>query len=174
MYIEKDNLKIRNAVPGDAGLLGSWWRDGAVMAHAGFPNGLSITDDEIANDIAKHADDSRRVLIIKADSRPIGEMSYSNTGDATAEIGIKICDASSQGNGYGTRLLRMFIGSLFQEYGFEKIILDTNLNNTRAQHTYEKLGFRRVGQRIDCWKDQLGVLQSAVDYEILKSEWNDA
>ena len=171
MYIQNDNLTIRNAVASDAAQLGKWWRDGEVMTHAGFPKGLTITDDEIISDISTFTDNTRRVLIIEADSTPIGEMSYSIMGDATAEIGIKICDTTMQGKGYGTALLRMFISSLFYEYGCDKIILDTNLNNIRAQHTYEKIGFRRIGQRIDCWKDQLGVLQSAVDYELYKNEW---
>ncbi len=62
-------------------------------------------------------------------------------------------------------LLSLLIRELFR-CGFEKIVLDTNLNNTRAQHVYEELGFKRVRVRRDCWRDQAGVLQSAVDYEM--------
>ena len=47
-----------------------------------------------------------------------------------------------------------------------KIILDTNLTNTRAQHVYESLGFRKLRENIDCRRDQLGRLQSSVDYEL--------
>ena len=169
MLIEKDNLTIRNAESGDAPQLGLWWRDGIVMAHAGFPNGLSITDDEIRRDIAAGTDDSGRVLIIEVNNIPIGEMNYRNEGNSTAEIGIKICDITMQGKGYGTRFLRMLICDLFENCGYEKIILDTNLSNVHAQHTYEKLGFVRVRERYDCWVDQLGNQQSAVDYELLKS-----
>jgi ribosomal protein S18 acetylase RimI-like enzyme len=46
------------------------------------------------------------------------------------------------------------------------VLLDTNLNNTRAQHVYEKLGFQKTGVRLNSWTDQLGRLQSAVDYEL--------
>jgi len=49
--------------------------------------------------------------------------------------------------------------------------LDTNLKNTRAQHVYEKLGFRKVRTRINAWKDQLGELQSAVDYELTAEDF---
>lgn len=35
----------------------------------------------------------------------------------------------------------MLIEELFS-MGYEKIILETNLKNTRAQHVYERLGFR--------------------------------
>ena len=47
-----------------------------------------------------------------------------------------------------------------------KIILDTNLKNTGAQKFYKRLGFKEVGIRIDSWTDQLGNLQSAVDFEL--------
>ena len=169
MYIHNKNLTVRDAVATDAPLLGIWWRDGRVMAHAGFPNGLRITDDEIEKDLSACTDDTSRVLMIEVDSLPVGEMSYRNIGSSTAEIGIKICDFTAQNKGYGTEFLRMLVNALFENYGYEKIILDTNLKNQRAQHTYEKIGFRKTGVRVDCWKDQLGEQQSAVDYELHKS-----
>jgi len=171
MEVIKENLVIRNANAADAAQLGAWWRDGTVMAHAGFPNGISITDDEIKEDLAAGSDEVGRVLIIEADSLPIGEMSYRNVGNQTAEIGIKICDATQQEKGFGSELINMFICELFCNYGYEKIILDTNLDNERAQHVYEKNGFRRVGVKYDCWKSQLGELQSAVDYEMSRDDF---
>lgn len=45
----------------------------------------------------------------------------------TAEIGIKICDFSKQNKGYGKILLSMLIFSLFNDMGYNKIILDTNV-----------------------------------------------
>ena len=57
-------------------------------------------------------------------------------------------------------------------YGYEKMILDTNLKNERAQHVYEKkLGFRRVGIETDAWQDQLGEWNSIVNYEMSKADW---
>lgn len=40
MHIKYKNLTIRDAMAVDAEQLTAWWNDGAVMAHAGFPNGL--------------------------------------------------------------------------------------------------------------------------------------
>jgi len=171
MLVTNDNLTIRDAVESDATQLGTWWRDGKVMAHAGFPNGLPITNDEIIKNLATGTDEKGRVLIIEVDSFPVGEMSYFNVGDSTAEIGIKICDFNMQEKGHGTCFIRMLINALFVNHGFERIILDTNLKNVRAQHTYEKIGFRKTGERIDCWEDQLGVPQSVVDFELTKSEY---
>ena len=51
---------------------------------------------------------------------------------------------------------------------WKKIALNTNLSNTRAQHVYESLGFKKLGIRENSWKNQLGELQSTVDYELVK------
>jgi RimJ/RimL family protein N-acetyltransferase len=167
-----NNLTIRNAEESDSEILAKWWNDGAVMAHAGFPNGLGTTAEKIAADIATDSDDTRRRLIIELDGTPIGEMSYHNLGDNIAEIGIKICDFSQQEKGYGRVLLSMLISTLFHDYGYKKIVLDTNLKNSRAQHVYEKLGFRKLRVNVDAWKDQVGQMQSVVDYELLPEEFN--
>ena len=168
MFLQDKELTIRNASVDDAHTLGEWWRDGAVMAHAGFPLGLNETDEEIAEKLKTDSDRSRR-HIIELDGEPIGEMNYRFIEDGSAEIGIKICRADKQEKGYGKRLLRMFINGLF-EMGATKIILDTNLENTRAQHVYESLGFRKVRVNENSWTDQLGRPQSSVDYELLPGE----
>ena len=168
MHLEKDNLVIRDARAEDAALLCGWWNDGVVMAHAGFPNGLDTTPEKIAASLAGDTDASRR-LIIELDGKPIGEMSYSDEGGGVAGIGIKICDFSKQEQGHGTKYLCMLIDELFSGLGFQKIILDTNLNNTRAQHVYEKIGFIKTAVHMNSWRNQLGELQSRVDYELLRS-----
>lgn len=171
MFIKQDDLTIRNATIEDAPILGMWWRDGAIMAHAGFPKGLNITDNEITAQVSEDTDETRRRLIIEYCNTPIGEMSYYNKGNGIAEIGIKICDFQKQEKGYGTRFLKMLISTLFYRYGYSKIILDTNLNNKRAQHVYEKLGFRKVRVNKDSWRNQLDELQSSVDYEMTKDDF---
>ncbi len=166
MRIEYQKHLIRNATPADAELLCSWWNDGAVMAHAGFPNGLNITPEKVVAGLATDSDDTYRRLIIEVTDTPVGEMSYRNMGGDTAQIGIKICHFDSQEKGHGTIFLKMLINSLFIDYGYQKIILDTNMKNTRAQHVYEKLGFRKVRVNEDSWKNQLGKLQTSIDYEL--------
>lgn len=171
MLLQFRNFTIRNAVIRDASQLSAWWNDGKIMAHAGFPNGTGQTAEGIAADIAKDADETHRRLIIAIDGLPVGEMMYENLGGGTAEIGIKICDASKQDKGFGKIILSMLISSLFHDLGFRKIILDTNTANKRAQHVYERLGFRKVGVRENAWKDQLGQLQSSVDYELVPDDF---
>ena len=170
MHIKKDTLLIRSATPCDAAILCKWWNDGKIMAHAGFPKGLGISEQAALANINDQSD-SRELLIIEANSSPIGEMSYREVDEATVQIGIKICDFSQQERGFGTSFLKMLIEYLFFEKGYEKIVLDTNLNNERAQHVYEKIGFTRIGVRERSFVDQLGNPQSSVDYELLRENY---
>jgi RimJ/RimL family protein N-acetyltransferase len=171
MYLINGNLVIRNATSNDAQILCNWWNDGKIMAHAGFPYGLGTTADKIALELASDADDKGRRLILEIDSLPVGEVNYRNKGNNVAEIGIKICDAEKQEKGFGSLFLKMLIESLFNEMGYERIILDANLNNARAQHVYEKLGFRKVATELNSWRNQAGELQSSVDYALTKEEY---
>ena len=125
--IQYENLTLRQAEAADAKQLAAWWNDGAVMAHAGFPNGLGTTEEEVIEGL-----DSGRMVIEESD-RLIGECNYRNLVDGVAEIGIKICETDCQNRGVGRKVLSMMIGWLFSN-GYSKIVLDTNLTNTRAQH----------------------------------------
>lgn len=171
MHLKYKNCLIRNAEAHDAELLCKWWNDGNIMAHAGFPYGLNTNTEKIIQDIATDSDDTRRRLLIELNNLPIGEMSYRNKEDGVAEIGIKICEINQQEKGYGSILLKMLITSLFHDFSYKKIALDTNLENTRAQHVYEKIGFRKVRINYDAFKNQVGELQSTVDYVLYPADF---
>ena len=177
MYLKNGNLVIRSAEIKDAVQLNTWWNDGAVMAHAGFPNGLGeALEDNIAG-IKKNEKYLSQRCIIEIDSVLAGEMSYYLLEGNTAEIGIKICETAYQNQGYGSKLIWMLITYLFEDevlkekFPVHRIILDTNLKNERAQHVYEKLGFIKLRVNYGAWKDQLGVLQDSVDYEMTKEQF---
>lgn len=165
------DIVIRNATAADAIMLETWWNDGTIMAHAGFPNGTGQMAEEIAEKIKNDADKVHRRMIIELAGTPIGETNYCQMSEGVAEIGIKICDFSKHNKGYGKIILSMLISYLFDELGYKKIVLDTNLSNKRAQHVYEQLGFRKVRVRENSWRNQLGELQSAVDYELAQDEF---
>ena len=65
----------------------------------------------------------------------------------------------------------MLINSLFKDLNFQKIILDTNLKNERAQHVYDQLGFIKVRVNKDSWKNQVGEIQSSIDYELYQTDF---
>lgn len=166
MNITHGPLMIREAVPDDAAQLCQWWNDGSVMAHAGFPNGLGTTEEAVRSRMT--ADPRRHLHIICHQSIPIGEMHYREISSDVCEIGVKICDPAMQNRGFGKTLLSLFIRALLDDCRFSTINLDTNLDNLRAQHVYEQLGFVRLRVNRDSWQDQLGRWQSSVDYELTR------
>ena len=109
-------------------------------------------------------------MVILENDRMIGECNYCNVAEDIAEIGIKICENDCQNRGVGRKSLSMLIDWLFKK-GYIKIILNTNFTNTRAQHVYELLGFRKVRINIDSWKDQCGRFQSSIDYELVEKDF---
>jgi len=172
MNITYKDITIRNAEKRDCGQLAAWWNNGEVMAHAGFPNGLGTNACEIEKQIEKDDDNSKRRLIIEYKNVLIGEMSFYVYENEEYELGIKICEAKYQEKGLGKIILSMLIEELFNR-GAKLIFLDTNLKNKRAQHVYEALGFKKVAVNIDSWKNQLGELQSSVDYELVRNDFNN-
>ena len=171
MNISFENITIRNTEDRDIDQLVNWWNDGRVMAHAGFPLGLGTTSEKVRADLKGDSDDARRRLVLEYDGKLIGEMNYNVLGEKV-EIGIKICDFTCQEKGIGRKALSMLISALFDR-GIREIVLDTNLANKRAQHVYESLGFRKLRVNIDSWQDQMGRMQSSVDYSLIQDEFID-
>lgn len=168
MEVSFNKIKIREATLDDARTLLLWWNNGKVMEHAGFPYGLETTEEKIKLTLEKKDNNYRH--IIEYNSKPIGEMNYIALDDI-CDIGIKICEFSYQNKGLGKQVLSLFITYLFDELKFKKIILSTDLRNLRAQHVYEKLGFKKTNVFYDSWTDQLGKLRTSVSYELLKKDF---
>ena len=179
MRIQKDNIVIRSATIDDAIQLNTWWNDGKVMEHAGFPNGLGETIEDTIDNIKNRKDKLNQLCIIEIDGKPVGELSYRIKADK-AYPGWKICDFNYQNQGYGTKIIMILLEFLFTDgdinstFSVNKIILDTMLENKRAQHVYEaKIGAKKIGIRENTWQDQVGNWRSAVDYEITREAFFD-
>lgn len=174
--IRQNNLTIRSAEVTDAEQLTTWWNEGTVKEHAGFPNGLNQSLEETIEQIKSNERRLSQICIIEVSSIPIGEMSY-RIGDRYAKIGIKICDVSYQNQGLGKKFIEMLIEFLFTNevlnyaVPIDKIVLDTNLENERARHVYEEIGFMKVRVNEDAREDQLGQMQSSVDYEMTRERY---
>lgn len=169
MYLHQNELTIRDALPADAPLLCRRWNDGKVMEHAGFPQGLGTSVEKITQKLLE-PDNRTHLLIIESEGLPIGEMNWRREESDHAEIGIKICESDRQEKGFGSRLIAMLCRDLFANRGIARITLNTMLENQRAQHVYEKLGFVKTGVRENCWRDQTGKLRTAVDYQLLPQQ----
>jgi RimJ/RimL family protein N-acetyltransferase len=98
---------------------------------------------------AHRSADPRRLLYTVTDEgkRVIGSITLREIdGRRSARLGITL-GADYVNQGYGSEALTLFLNYYFGELGFEKMVLDVTAHNRRAIRVYEKLGFKRVGQR---------------------------
>src|SRR3990172_8171003 len=117
--------------------------DAARPFSGSFNEYLTIFGDELSYPSPYH----RTVAVEDMNGRHIGNVMYYNVdyqrGDA--EIGITIGVREYWGRGFGTDLMRAFIGFLFETTRLDRIYLKTLDWNQRAQRCFEKAGFRRYG-----------------------------
>lgn len=91
----------------------------------------------------------------------------------SAELQIRIGDASAQGMGYGTQATGLLLDFAFRDLNLHRVYLHVFANNERAIRMYEKIGFVREGimrkmAHID------GVYIDAVLMGILREEYQNA
>jgi aminoglycoside 6'-N-acetyltransferase len=65
-------------------------------------------------------------------------------GSRYADVDIFI-GRESQGLGLGTEAMRLIVHHLVEDRGHHRVTLSTAVDNARAIHVYEKVGFRPVG-----------------------------
>ncbi len=165
-------LLIRDARIYDSKQLFTWWTDGRVMAHAGFPKGLKTTLEAIQTRLEKQQSTFIKdgLWIIEYKRQPIGEMHH-RIKDDIASIGIKLCEHDMQGKGLGPQATRLLMAYLFERLQVNTIDVNTNVNNIHAQKMYERLGFKPLGVRAKAFVDDQGQLQDAIDYRFPKASW---
>ena len=157
MRIEKDNIVIRSANLKDAEILNRWWNDGSVMEHAGFPNGLGQSMEETIECVKSNEGRISQLCIIEIYGKPVGELSYSITGNDTGSTLFDFIFTDEK------------INSVCK---VNKIEWDTMLENKRAQHVYEnKIKAVKKDVLENNWKDQLGNWRTAVVYEISREKF---
>ena len=95
----------------------------------------------------RNNDPSRRLYTIESEKHEvIGSLTLREIdGRQSARLGITL-GADYVSKGYGTEALRVFLDYYFDKMGFEQMVLDVAGTNLRAQHCYQALGFRQIGQ----------------------------
>lgn len=127
------------------------WRRDAELAtfDAARPYNGSLKDyTSIFSDELRFPSPYRKTIAVEdQDGKHIGNVMYYNADfhRKEAEIGVTIGLRDFWARGFGTDLLRTFVGYLFESLSFERIYLKTLDWNLRAQRCFEKAGFRRYG-----------------------------
>jgi len=179
--IEGKKVVIRQLELGDEEYLYKWWNNGEMMAHSTLCFGTLESKEAIRLGIVKEIENSslypngKRFIICKKENlEPIGEMGYGGLDrrDQKCEFGIKICETSEQGKGYGIDALYHFIDFMFRFLNLNKIELTSMIDNERAHNLYRKLGFKEIGViRQGAFDSRIGEFSDILYMDLLKKEW---
>ncbi|MGB1253365.1 MAG: GNAT family N-acetyltransferase [Candidatus Promineifilaceae bacterium] len=111
-------------------------------------------------------------ITLKDDPAYIGEVVLNDIDwdNRSANFRITLGSSAYFGKGYGSEATRLIIDFGFRQLKLHRIELEVYDFNPRAQHVYEKVGFKREGIRRDTllWN---GVYQSAIGMSILEDEY---
>lgn len=163
-FIKSNRIIIKPITDDDLPMLMTWWNDGRVMVHVGYPQGLGLTINDMKTYMKKWRNDqtSIRMIICLKDATPIGETAFHNYRPELkeTEIGIKICRPELWGQGLGTEALQAMTNYAFLHLGVKRVLLNPSKTNIRIIHVNQKCGYRTIGE-----KDG-GLLM-----ELKKSDW---
>jgi RimJ/RimL family protein N-acetyltransferase len=117
--------------------------DAARPYNGSLKDYVSIFSDEL-----RYPSPYRKTIAVEDHAgRHVGNVMYYNADfhRKEAEIGVTIGLREYWAKGYGTDLLRTFVGYLFESLQLDRIYLKTLDWNLRAQRCFEKAGFTRYG-----------------------------
>jgi RimJ/RimL family protein N-acetyltransferase len=91
----------------------------------------------------------RRFVVLDEQNHVIGTVGLRNLdfNASEATLGI-IIRADVVGHGYGTDSVKTVLRYAFDILELDRVLLDVAINNRRARHVYDKLGFVPVGQHL--------------------------
>ena len=85
------------------------------------------------------------ILMLEADNRAVGTFRLEKVEEGVGGLNQMWIDPEYRGRGY-SKLLLKGLEEKAKEFGYSKLILDTNEFNVVAQHLYKKSGFKETGK----------------------------
>jgi RimJ/RimL family protein N-acetyltransferase len=133
----------------DAEVIHRWFEDTRIATLMGeLPRSLSRRRQQYESNVADQGSGYFLFVICRLeDDRPVGRTDLFDIDrqNGSAAFGITIGDPASWGNGYGTDAVNALVDFAFGQLRLERVWLDTDAHNARAQAVYAKAGFVREG-----------------------------
>ena len=140
---------LRPLEPDDAEVVHRWFEDTRIATLMGdLPRSLARRRQRIEADLGDQGDAVFTFLIcLLEDDRPVGrtDLFHLDRQNGSAAFGITIGDPGLWGRGYGTDAVDAVVDFAFGQLRLERLWLDTDAHNDRAQAVYAKAGFMREG-----------------------------
>jgi RimJ/RimL family protein N-acetyltransferase len=169
-----ERVYLRPLEPTDADLVHRWYEDTRIQTLMGDPP-LSLAgrrqryEDSVKGD---GPDVFRFVICLLDDDRAVGrtDVFEIDRQNGSCAFGLTIGDPELWGQGLGTDAVNAIIDFAFGQLRMERVWLDTDEHNTRAQAAYRKAGFSQEGRlRRAFYQD--GRWIDDIRMAILRDEW---
>jgi RimJ/RimL family protein N-acetyltransferase len=126
----------------------SWLSDATTTRYIALrsPIGRAMEERWFEELLDHHGRDRWFFVICRlVDRRPVGSLDFHEIDaiNGSAGLGIIVGAPADTGQGYGSDALSALISFGFDELRLERIWLDVNEGNDRAERLYERLGFVR-------------------------------
>ncbi len=140
----KNDLKIRTIRHNDLEIIYQW---NSPIVRGDFQEFNFESFRELESDYQKNGFVSERfkLLIFEQEQKPIGLIYLSTLRPSIFRIGLVICEATHRKKGVGTKVCKMIVKYLFDNYPCVRIESDTDIDNIAAQKVLEKVGFEKEG-----------------------------
>lgn len=165
---------LRPVEPDDAEVLHAWYADDRFRTTMGSPpQSLARWRRRIDDSMANPDDEIFRFMICRiGDDVPVGraDIFFIDRQNGSCGFGIGLGGATDRGQGLGTDAVGAIVDFAFGELRMERVWLDTDVTNTRAQAAYRKAGFTLEGTLRRAWFID-GSYVDGVRMSMLADEW---
>jgi RimJ/RimL family protein N-acetyltransferase len=165
---------LRPREPRDAETIHGWFEDTRVATLMGdLPRNLVWRQQRDGANMGDEGTDVFFFVICRLeDDVPVGRLDlfFIDRAHGSAAFGLAIGDPALWGKGYGTDAVNAIADFAFGQLRLERLWLDTNAHNARAQAVYTKCGFVREGVfRRAFYQD--GRWSDEVRMAMIREEW---
>ncbi len=165
---------LRPLEPNDAALVHGWFLDDRVRRLMGdHPSSLALRRQRYEAAVTGDGDRVVRFVICRlSDDAPVGRTDVFDIDrdNGSCAFGITIGDPGQWGQGLGTDAVHALLDFAFGELRMERVWLDTDADNDRAQAAYRKAGMTVEGRLRHAWF-QDGTFHDDIRMAILREEW---
>lgn len=169
-----EHVYLRPLEPEDADLVSAWYDDERVRRLLGDPPiSHARRRQRYQEAVGSDGDTVLRFIICRlADDVPVGRLDLFDIDRTNGHcvFGIAIGDPAMWGQGLGTDAVNALLDFAFGELRMERVWLDTDADNLRAQAAYRKAGFVVEGRLRHVWFLD-GVHTDDLRMAILRDEW---
>lgn len=169
-----ERVYLRPLEPADADLVHRWYEDTRVQTLMGDPPLSLATRRQRYEDAVKAGGPEvfRFVICLLDDDRAIGRTDIFDIDrqNGSCAFGITIGQPELWGKGLGTDAVNAVVDFAFGQLRMERVWLDTDDQNARAQAAYRKAGFTEEGRlRHAFFQD--GQWSDDIRMAMLREEW---